>query len=52
MNATEVLTSATATPPAKTPREDTTALVKKDILEMDRIAQVLFHVCLCSMPRV
>ena len=42
MNATEVLTIATATPPATTPREDTTALVKKDTLEMDRIAQVCF----------
>ena len=42
MNATVVLTIATATPPATTPREDTTALVKKDTLEMDRIAQVCF----------
>ena len=42
MNATVVLTIATATPPAKTPREDTTALVKKDTLEMDRFAQVCF----------
>ena len=42
MNATEVLTIATGTPPATTPREDTTALVMKDTLEMDRIAQVCF----------
>ena len=42
MNAGEVLTIATATPPVKTPREDTTTLVKKDTLEMDRIAQVCF----------
>ena len=42
MNAAEVLTIATATPPATTPREDTTALVKKDTLEMDIIAQVCF----------
>ena len=42
MNATVVLTIATATPPATTPREDSTALVMKDSLEMDRIAQVCF----------
>ena len=40
MNSTDVLTIVTATPPATTLREDTTALVKKDTLEMDKIAQL------------
>ena len=48
MNARLVLTVATATPPATTPREDTTALVKKDTLEMDKIAQVFF-IFVCSI---
>ena len=49
MNATEVLTIATATPPATTPREDTTALAMKDSLEMDRIALVCFmFVCVAN----
>ena len=42
MNAKEVLKIATATQSATTPREDTTALVKKDALEMGKIAQVCF----------
>ena len=42
MNARLVLTVATATPPATTLREDTTALVKKDTLETGKIAQVCF----------
>ena len=42
MNARVVLTVATATPPATTLREDTTARVKKDTLEMGKIAQVCF----------
>ena len=42
MNVREVLTIVTATPPATTLREDTTALVKKDTLEMGKIAQVCF----------
>lgn len=42
MNAAEVLTIATSTPPAGRPREGSTALVKKDTLEMDKIAQVWF----------
>ena len=48
MNAREVLTIATATPPATTLREDTTALVKKDTLEMGTIAQVCF-IFTCSI---
>ena len=40
MNAKEVLTNATWTPPASTPMEGTAALVKTDTLEMDIIAQV------------
>ena len=48
MNAREVLTNATATPPATTLREDTTALVKKDTLEMGTIAQVCF-IFTCSI---
>ena len=40
MNALKVLTIVTLTPPATTPRESTTALVKKDTLDMDKIAQV------------
>ena len=51
MNATEVLTIATGTPSATTPREDTTALVKMDTLEMDKIAQVCF-MFVCSMLHV
>ena len=42
MNAIEVLTNTTWTPAATTPREGTTALVKTDTLEMDKIAQVCF----------
>ena len=42
MNAREVLTIVTATPPATTLWEDTTALVRKDTLEMGKIAQVCF----------
>ena len=42
MNALKVLTNATRTPPASTPREDTTALVTTDTLEMDKIVQVCF----------
>ena len=42
MNASEVLTIVTATPTATTLRGDTTALVKKDTLEMGKIAQVCF----------
>ena len=48
MNAAEILTVATATPPATIPREDTTALVKKDTLEMGTIAQVC-SMLLCSI---
>ena len=48
MNATEVLTIATATLPATIPREDTTALVKMDTLEMGKIAQVCF-IFVCSI---
>ena len=48
MNARVVLTVATATPPATTLREDTTALVKKDTLEMGTIAQVCF-IFTCSI---
>jgi len=40
MNAIEVLTNATCTLSATTPREGTTALVKTDTLEMDIIAQI------------
>ena len=47
MNASEVITTVTATPPATTLRGDTTALVKKDTLEMAKIAQVRYmFVCL------
>ena len=42
MNAIEVLTNATCTLSATTPMEVTTALVKTDTLEMDKIAQVCF----------
>ena len=42
MNAKEVFTNATGMAAALTPREGTTALVKKDILEMDIIVQVCF----------
>ena len=42
MNALKVLTNVTLTPPATTPREGTTALVKTGTLEMDKIAQVCF----------
>ena len=46
MNVREVLTIVTATPPATTLREDTTALVKKDTLEMGKIAKVcIIFVC-------
>ena len=48
MNALKVLTNATRTPPATTPREDTTAFVKTDTLEMDKIAQVRF-MCVYSI---
>jgi len=44
MNVIEVLINAISTPFAKTPKEGTTAPVKKDTLGMDIIAQV----CLCS----
>ena len=42
MNALKVITNATRTPPATTPREDTTAFVKTDTLEVDKVAQVCF----------
>ena len=45
MNVLKVLTIVTLTPPATTPREDTTAFVKTGTLEMDKIAQV----CLMSV---
>ena len=48
MNVREVLTIVTARPPATTLREDTTALVKKDTLEMGKIAQVCF-IFVCSI---
>ena len=48
MNATAFLTIVTATPPARTLREDTTALAKKDTLEMGKIAQVCF-MFVCSI---
>ena len=48
MNVREVLTIVTATPPATTLRADTTALVKKDTLEMAKIAKVCF-IFVCSI---
>jgi len=42
MNVIEVLTNASWTPSATTPMEGTTAPVKKDTLEMDKISQVCF----------
>ena len=45
MNALKVLTIATLTPPATTPKERTTALAKTDTPEMDKSAEV----CLMSV---
>lgn len=42
MNAEEILTNVTLTPTATTSREATTALARKDSLEMDKIARVCF----------